>query len=96
MECYKAIDVWSRKAEGIVVRYRCLQILPDAGYTVQSADYYHSPFREVRGAHHESQFLELFSDEDPKVRSPLFPTLLEAITAFDRDFHQRGIDGEGK
>jgi len=26
----------------------------------------------------------------------LFPTLLEAITAFDRDFHQRGIDGEGK
>jgi hypothetical protein len=86
MEYYKVIDVWSRRDEGTVVRYRCFQMLPDGGYTVQSADYYNAPFREARAAQHEKQFLELFSEEAPRLRSPLFPTLMEAIFAFDRDF----------
>jgi hypothetical protein len=94
MEYFKAIDVWSRKGEGTVVRYRCFQKLPDGGYTVQSADYYHAPFLEVQAAQHEKQFLELFSEEAPKVRSPLFPTLLEAICAFDQDFQQPETDAE--
>jgi len=91
-EYYKAIDVWSRKDEGTVVRYRCFQLLPDSGYSVQSADYYNAPFRDARPAQHEKQFLELFLEEAPKARSPLSPTLVEAISAFDRDFQGQGTD----
>ena len=93
MEYYKAIDVWSKKDQVTVVRYRCFQLLPDGGYTVQSADYYKAPFRGTQSAQHEKQFLELLSEESPKVRSPLFPTLIEAISAFDHDF-QNLIDTE--
>ena len=94
MEYYKAIDVWSKKDEGTVVRYCCFQMLPDGGYTVQSADYYNVPFREGQSVQHEKQFLELFSEEVPRLRSPLFPTLMEAILAFDRDFRQCETDIE--
>jgi hypothetical protein len=94
MEYYKAIDVWSRKDEGAVVRYRCFQLLPDGGYSVQSADYYKAPFRDTQSAQHEKQFLELLSEESPKMRSRLFPTLIEAISAFDRDFQEHRMDSE--
>jgi hypothetical protein len=94
MEYYKAIDVWSRKDDGRIVRYRCFQLLPDGGYCVQSADYYHAPFGDARPAQHEKQFLELLLEEAPKVRSPLLPTLIEAIRAFDRDFREPGTDAE--
>jgi hypothetical protein len=92
MEHYKAIDVWSRRDEGTVVRYRCFQLLPDGGYSVQSADYYKAPFLDSQSAQHEKQFLELFMEEDPKVRSPLFPTLVEAICAFDGEFDEPVTD----
>jgi hypothetical protein len=94
MEYYKAIDVWSRRDRGTIVRYRCFQLLPDGGYSVQSADHYHAPFRDDRPAQHEKQFLELFLQEAPEVRAPLLPTLLEAIRAFDRDFEEDEIDAE--
>jgi hypothetical protein len=94
MEYYKAIDVWSRKDNATLVRCRCFQMLPDGGYTVQSADYYNSPFRDTRSAQHEKQFLELLLEESPEVRSPLFPTLIEAISAFDRDFQKLRTDAE--
>jgi hypothetical protein len=94
MEYYRAIDVWSRKDEGQIVRYRCFQLLPNGGYSVQSADYYSAPFCDAQFTQHEKQFRELFSEEDPKVRSPLFPTLIEAISAFDRDFGGPGADVE--
>lgn len=89
MEYYKAIDVWSKKDRVTVVRYRCFQLLPDGGYTVQKSDYYKAPFRDTLSAQHEKQFLELLSEESPKVRSALFPTLIEAVSAFDRDFQNR-------
>jgi hypothetical protein len=92
MEYYKAIDVWSRVDQGRVVRYRCFQLLPGGGYTVQSADYYSAPFHDARPAQHEKQFLELLSEEAPEVRSPLFPTLIDAIRAFELDFKEMGAE----
>jgi hypothetical protein len=94
MEYYRAIDVWSRKDEDTIVRYRCFQLLPDGGYSVQSADFYKAPFRDARPAQNEKQFLELFLEEAPKSRSPLFPTLIEAIGAFGQDFIEGGTDAE--
>ena len=94
MEYYKAVDVWFRKNEGTVIRYRCFQLLPDGGYSVQSADYLHAPFQDTRHAQHEKQFLELLLEEAPKLRSPLFPTLIEAIRGFELDFKESGTDDE--
>lgn len=86
MKYYKALDVWSRKNEKTVVRYRCFQLLPDGGYSVQSADHYHAPFLDTRAGQLDKQFLELLLTEAPEVRSPPFPTLDEAIRAFVREF----------
>jgi hypothetical protein len=92
MEYYKAIDVWSRKDEGTIVRYRCFQLLPDGGFSVQSADYYNAPFRDAQPEQHEKQFLELFLEEAPELRSPMLPTIIEAIRPFDRDFEDDRTD----
>ncbi len=92
MEYYKAIDVWSRRDKGTIVRYRCFQLLPDGGYSVQSADYYRPPFRDAGPAQHDKQFLELLSEVAPKARSPLFPTLIDAIRAFELDFKEMGAE----
>jgi hypothetical protein len=86
MKYYKVLDVWSRKNEKTVVRYRCFQLLPDGGYSVQSADHYHAPFADIRTEELDKQFLELLSEEAPEARSPLFPTVDEAIGAFVREF----------
>jgi hypothetical protein len=94
MEYSKAIDVWSRKEEGRVVRYRCFQLLPDGGFSVQSADYYNAPLQDARTVQLEKQFLELLLEEASEVRSPSFPSLIEAINAFDRDFDESGTDTE--
>jgi len=94
MEYYKTIDVWTRKDKGRLVRYRCFQSLRDGGYCVQSADFYNAPFADARPERHEKQFLELLLEEDPKERSPLFPTLIEAIRAFDRDFREHETDAD--
>ena len=63
MKYYKALDVWSRKNEKTVVRYRCFQLLPDGGYSVQSADHYHAPFVDTRAGQLDKQFLELLLTE---------------------------------
>jgi hypothetical protein len=82
---YKSIDIWRRKG-GAVVRYRCFHILPDNLYCVQSADSYRPPFGDVSIMQHDKQFLELLVEEAPELRSAGFPSLTEAIAAFDREF----------
>jgi hypothetical protein len=88
MKYYEALDVWSRKDEKTVVRYRCFRLLPDGGYSVQSADHYHGPFADIPARQLDKQFLELFLEEAPEIRSPLFTTLDEAIRAFVREFEE--------
>ena len=88
---YKAIDVWRRKKE-TVVRYRCFQVLPDETYCVQNADYYRPPFSSAQADQQDQQFLELLMEEAPDSRSKSFPSLDEALQAFDRDFANNGDD----
>jgi hypothetical protein len=86
MKYYKALDVWCRKNKQTVVRYRCFQLLPNGGFSVQSADHYHTPFADSRAEQLDKQFLELFLAEAPEVRSSLFPTLDETVRAFAQEF----------
>ncbi len=82
---YKAIDVWKRK-DGVIVRFRCFEVMPSRGYCVQSADFYSIPLDREQIPRLEKQFLELLLEEAPEVRGGLFPTIEEAIAAHERDF----------
>jgi hypothetical protein len=83
---FRAIDVWQRVDDHSIKRYRCFQILPDNGYCVQSLDFYNLPHDTARAAFLDRQFLELFAEQSPDQRTPVFPTLEEAIQRHDRHF----------
>jgi hypothetical protein len=68
------------------VRYRCFQRLMDDQFCVQSADYYQLPLREEQIKMLDQQFLELFIEQPPDERSALYPTLIDAIAAYDLEF----------
>ncbi|MBX7220589.1 MAG: hypothetical protein K1Y36_11635 [Blastocatellia bacterium] len=83
---YQAIDIWIRKDEETLVRYRCFQVLPLGKFCVQSADFYRQPFDQVQSIQLEKQFLELFLEEAPEIRSGLFESLEAAIQAHEEIF----------
>lgn len=83
MSLYRAVDVRERKNNGAVVRYRCLQSLTTGRFSVQSADFFHSGKMSV-GL--DTQFLELFAEQEPSERSGEQETLEAAIAAHKRDF----------
>ncbi len=83
---FEAFDVWRRDDPKVLKRYRCFRLVPGGGYCVQSADYYRPPWGATGERDFDSQFLELLSEAAPDQRSAVYPTLEEAIAAFDRDF----------
>jgi len=87
---YERIDVYRRTTTNKVVIYRCWRILPEGGYVVQSADHISSPANAKELVEHEQRLLELFSDVAPEERGEPYPTVEEAIRAFDDEFG--GID----
>jgi len=53
---------------------------------VQSTDIYRLPLDERRAAYLDSQFLELFIQQEPAGRAGEYRTLRQAIAAHDDDF----------
>jgi hypothetical protein len=86
MSLYRTIDVWERRDSGTVVRYRCFESLDTSRYSVQSADFYHDG---KTPANLDSQFVELFTEQDPARRSGEHATLRAAIAAHNRAFAER-------
>lgn len=89
-ELFKAIDVWERIDRKTVARYRCFEVYmagrPEAfnGFCIQSKDVYTLPLGP--GFPYRDQFIELLCEEAPHVRSGIFPTLKEAVNAFNKSF----------
>lgn len=84
---YKEISVWKRVDEKTLLRYRCLQVLTDEKYCVQSADFYSLPLNETQLSYLSNQFIELLIEEEPESRAEkLYDSLQEAISAHDKDF----------
>lgn len=83
MKLYKAIDVWERRDNRTVVRYRCFESLAMGKFSVQSADFYHS---DDRVGSSDRQFIELFMDDDPETRSGSYDSLVDAVAAHKREF----------
>jgi len=83
MTLYKTIDVWVRKDNRTVVRYRCFESLDSGRFSVQSADFY----RDGKpSANLDNQFVELFTEQDPSKRSGEHASLKAAIDAHNREF----------
>ena len=89
---YKEINIWERHSDSEAVCYRCFEILPEGKYCVQSSDF----FRKATSPKHltqlERQFIELLIEEAPEKRSPVFPTLQEAIERHKLDFEPLSYD----
>ena len=83
---YKLMKVYRRLGDRDAVVYRCLELLPGRGFVVQSADRVRLPLRLEDLQHHERQFWELFCEVAPEERAKPYPSLEEAIAAFDAEF----------
>jgi hypothetical protein len=86
MNLYRAIDVWKRVDRTTAVRYRCFESLQSKRYCVQSADFYRLPLDQKQDSNLDSQFVQLFIEQEPSSRTAECLTLDEAIAAHDKDF----------
>ena len=85
-DLFKAIDVWQRKGDGGLVRYRCFQSLRSGKYSVQSQDHYRVPVDEKVSAYLDRQYLELLREQSPSERSTGHDSLVDAISDFVSTF----------
>jgi hypothetical protein len=53
---------------------------------VQSTDFYRLPLDEKQFSNLDSQFVQLFIEQEPSSRSAEYLTLEDAIAAHDKDF----------
>ena len=89
VQLFKEISVWRRIDDETLLRYRCLQVLPDDGYCVKSSHFYRYPLSHDDGqiAQAEFYFLDsLFQDGLPAAAKETYKTLEEAIAKHDKDF----------
>ena len=85
----KEISVWRRLDDNTLLRYRCLQLLPDGGYCVKSSHFYRYPLKldddQIKQA--EFYFLDgMFQDGLQEIAKQSYQTLEEAIANHDKDF----------
>ena len=88
-QLFKEISVWRRLDDNTLLRYRCLQLLPDGGYCVKSSHFYHYPLKlndeQIKQA--EFYFLDgMFQDGLPEMAKDMCNSLEEAIAKHDKDF----------
>lgn len=84
---YERVDVFrSLQGSNAFVAYRCFRLRGGTGYVVQSMDRIQLPVSQSDLAGHEARLAELFVEDEPGRRSQCFPTLEEAIRAFDEEF----------
>jgi len=82
---FTSIEVWKRVDERTAIRYRCFRSLGTGKYSV-SADFYQLPLDPARIPTLDEQYIELFIEQPPDVRSGSFDTIEEAIAAHDDEF----------
>jgi hypothetical protein len=81
------VNVWREIDESKLVVYRCLQVLPQNGYVVKAADYYHGPLTLDQVRERDFYFVDSMFDGGLELAaSETYPTLEEAIARFDEEF----------
>lgn len=80
---YRSFDIWALEEPGVVVSYKCFEVLPINKYCVQSIDRYRTPIRDADVMLLARNFLELLADSPPETRSGLHDTIEEAIRSYE-------------
>jgi hypothetical protein len=83
---YRPFEILRRLNEREALVYRCLELLPDGGFVVQSMDRIWLPFDTEITKQHERQFWELFCEVAPEERFEPRPSVEEAIMEFNKYF----------
>lgn len=83
---FKSINIWKNKSAHEAVCFRCFQCLDSRQYYVQSKDYLRLPIEEEQVANLNNQFLELFIESPPNLRTEGFNTIEEAISKYEEEF----------
>ena len=83
---YRSIDIWKRKNGRYAIRYRCLELIGQNEFCVQSCDYYYYPVDENQIIQSDKQFIDLFVEIAPEDRTKFYPSLDEAIYAHENEF----------
>ena len=89
VKLFKEINLWKQLDDNTVVRYRCLQLLPDGGYCVKSSHFYSYPIevddKQIREA--EFYFLDsMFQGGLIDTTKKTYKTLEKAIEKHEKDF----------
>ena len=86
---YRQIEVWRRISDDTLVCYRCFELIPDARYCVQSADFVRVPPDHKLMEALKRNWLELLAETAPDERGKTFGTLEEAIANHDAEFGKK-------
>ena len=87
MNLYRTIDVWKEgRPNDCPSLYRLLSRLQSKKYCVQSADFFRLPLDAKQVSSLDSQFVQLFIEQEPSDRTAEFAKLEDAIAAHDKDF----------
>ncbi len=82
--------MWRRIDDDTVIKYRCLQVLPEGGYCVKISHLYRYPLHSIDDEQikqAEFYFLDgLFQDGMTKLTMKTYSTLEKAIKKHDKDF----------
>jgi hypothetical protein len=86
-QLFKEISVWRRVSDNTLLQYRCLQVIPDAGYFVKSSHFYREPIDREQIYQAQFYFVDgMFGDALLEITKETFDTLEEAIAQHDKDF----------
>jgi hypothetical protein len=88
-QLFKEVSVWRRLDDNTLLRYRCLQMLPEGRYFVRSSHFYRKPIswdsEQIKQA--EFYFVDsMFGDALLEIPKESYATLEEAIARHDEDF----------
>lgn len=89
VQLFREISVWRRIDDDTLLRYRCLQVLPDGGYCVKSSHSYSYPLSLNDGQIKQAEFYfldSLFQNGLPEAAKETYGTLEEAVAKHDKDF----------
>jgi hypothetical protein len=89
---YREVNIWKRVSEKEAARYRCFERLPEGGYGIQSVDWYQLPLKEKNTKFLDNNYLELMIEKTLTNQTKLYPTVAEAIAAFEQDFGNERLE----
>ncbi len=85
-QLYKEINVFERQEDGTLACYRCIELLNEGKFCVQSADFFRRGEEVEALTRSTRQFIERLIEVEPELWTNAFSSLQEAIMAHKSHF----------